>query len=129
MTRYFKRPCAKAGCRRLALDGSRFCAEHQDEDLKRKREVDKRRGSSSSRGYNSAWTRASKIFLAQHPLCAECQRQGKVTPATEVDHIVPHKGDQALFWRTSNWQALCHSCHSRKTVMEDGGFGRPLGRV
>ncbi|KAE8545359.1 hypothetical protein F6453_2331 [Marinobacter nauticus] len=28
-----------------------------------------------------------------------------------------------LFWDDSNWQALCHSCHSEKTASEDSGFG------
>ncbi|WP_353056028.1 hypothetical protein [Mesobacillus subterraneus] len=29
-----------------------------------------------------------------------------------------------LFWNVHNWQSLCASCHSSKTVKEDGGFGR-----
>jgi 5-methylcytosine-specific restriction protein A len=29
----------------------------------------------------------------------------------------------ALFWDQSNWQPLCHTCHSKKTAREDGGFG------
>jgi 5-methylcytosine-specific restriction protein A len=28
-----------------------------------------------------------------------------------------------LFWDRSNWQGLCHPCHSAKTATEDGGFG------
>ncbi|ELK38933.1 HNH endonuclease, partial [Brevibacillus agri BAB-2500] len=47
----------------------------------------------------------------------------KVTTATVVDHIVPHKGDMRKFWDRMNWQALCASCHSKKTAKEDGGFG------
>lgn len=44
-----------------------------------------------------------------------------------VDHVVPHRGDKNLFWNArGNWQALCVSCHSRKTVKEDGGFGLDL---
>ena len=28
--------------------------------------------------------------------------------ATEVtDHVIPHKGDQALFWDHDNWQPAC----------------------
>ncbi|WP_416430854.1 HNH endonuclease signature motif containing protein [Piscirickettsia salmonis] len=41
-----------------------------------------------------------------------------------MDHIKPHNGDHGLMWNQHNWQALCKSCHSRKTVNEDGGFGR-----
>lgn len=47
-----------------------------------------------------------------------------VEAASVVDHIVPHKGDQKLFWRRSNWQSLCKRCHDVKTATEDGGFGR-----
>jgi 5-methylcytosine-specific restriction enzyme A len=35
-----------------------------------------------------------------------------------VDHITPHKGDRQMFWDRSNWQSLCHRCHSRKTARE-----------
>jgi 5-methylcytosine-specific restriction protein A len=46
---------------------------------------------------------------------------GRITPATVIDHITPHRGDRALFWQSSNWQALCKPCHDRKTATEDGG--------
>ncbi|MFA5379199.1 MAG: HNH endonuclease signature motif containing protein, partial [Dehalococcoidia bacterium] len=54
-----------------------------------------------------------------NPICVMCGR-----PATDVDHIEPHCGDYDKFWDESNLSALCHSCHSRKTAREDGGFGR-----
>lgn len=44
--------------------------------------------------------------------------------ATVVDHIIPHKGDQYLFWDRSNWQPLCKLCHDRKTATEDSQFTR-----
>ena len=61
----------------------------------------------------------------RHPLCVECLRQSpqRFTPATEIDHIIPHRGNDRLFWDQSNWQALCKRCHSAKTAKEDGGFG------
>jgi len=37
------------------------------------------------------------------------------TPATQTDHVVPHRGDRALFWNVANWQSLCHTCGARKT--------------
>ena len=37
----------------------------------------------------------------------------------DVDHIIPHRGDQKLFWDRNNWQALCKPCHDRKTGKED----------
>lgn len=61
------------------------------------------------------WRRLSQQYLAAHPWCAECQREQRLTLATQVDHIEPHRGDQDLFWDDANWQGLCHGCHSRKT--------------
>jgi 5-methylcytosine-specific restriction protein A len=63
----------------------------------------------------------AKTFLRAHPLCVECEKQGALTPATEVDHIIPHKGDEELFWNYENLRGLCKRHHSEKTVREDGG--------
>lgn len=73
------------------------------------------RGGADARGYDARWRRARKAFLQKHPLCAECMKEGKATPATVVDHIVPHRGDPGLFWDIKNWQPLCKGCHDRKT--------------
>jgi 5-methylcytosine-specific restriction protein A len=85
-----------------------------------KARADAARPSAAGRGYGGAWRKAREAFLSQHQRCASCG-----APATVVDHITPHKGDQRLFWSRSNWQALCVVCHGRKTVRQDGGFGRP----
>lgn len=77
--------------------------------------------SSRERGYTWQWEKARAVFLRQRPLCAECERSGFVTPANVVDHIVPHRGNQALFWDEMNWQSLCRPCHDYKTMMEGRG--------
>ena len=79
----------------------------------------KKRQSAAKRGYGRSWQKASKAFLMAHPLCAECDRQGTTGAATLVDHVIPHKGNQVLFWDESNWQSLCKRCHDRKTRIED----------
>ena len=74
------------------------------------------------RFYDHQW-RATRIrFLAAHPFCAGKLEDGAACTAiaTDVDHIVPHRGDRALFEDWSNLQALCHACHSRKTRQEGG---------
>lgn len=83
------------------------------------------RPSAAKRGYGRGWQALRLSFLADHPLCVECRGRGLVVAATEVDHVTPHKGDPALFWNSGNLQGLCHTCHSRKTVADDGGLGRP----
>lgn len=82
------------------------------------------RASSAQRGYNSRWQKARAGYLRSHPLCVKCQAQGRINPASIVDHITPHKGDTTLFWDSANWQPLCKPCHDSKTAREDGGFGR-----
>lgn len=73
--------------------------------------------------YNRArWRRCRRSVLAAHPLCAECERQGRITLATDVDHIIPYDGTGNPY-DPANLQPLCHSCHSRKTVICDGGMG------
>lgn len=108
-------PCKHPGCPNVCE--GKYCPEHE-----RLHKED--RPSAHSRGYGSKWQYESKRFLQLHPLCLECQKHGRITEATVVDHIKPHKGNHKLFWDRRNWQPLCESCHNRKTATEDGGFGR-----
>ena len=116
------KPCNAPGCGAL-VRGARYCARHEHLTQTLAKEQEQQRGTSASRGYDYKWQRSRKGFLAKHPLCVHCERLGKVAAATDLDHIVPHRGDMVLFWTRANWQGLCHSCHSRKTAQEDGGFG------
>ena len=92
------------------------------------REWARGRGSSRERGYTRRWEKRAALFKARHPLCgmrpdgrppvlSRCYDAHRVTPATEVDHVIPHRGDAGLFWdELNNWQSLCASCHARKTA-------------
>ena len=122
-----KHPCNHPGCSVLLPYGERYCQPHRKAIQQRS---DAQRGSSTERGYSSAWQRARAYYLSAHPLCRMHEQQGRVEPATVVDHIKPHRGDKALFWDSDNWQPLCKRCHDIKTAREDGGFGRlPTARV
>ena len=74
---------------------------------RRKAEYDKRRPNASDRGYDGRWKKARAAFLAKHPHCVMCSE-----PATVVDHVKPHRGDQRLFWDSTNWQSLCATHHN-----------------
>ena len=107
-----KRPCAYGGCPNLVDHG--YCEDHRglaaavQPDLHREWQ----------RLYNSQrWRKIRARQLRREPWCAECLRNGVHTPATDVDHITPHRGDVAAFYR-GPFQSLCHQCHARKTARE-----------
>ncbi len=89
-----------------------------------KRALDRQRPSAARRGYGPRSRRARAAFLARHPLCAACRAQGRVVPATVVDHVMPHRGDQTLFWDEANWGAGLHALPR----CEDRARG-PLGLI
>ena len=80
-----------------------------------KRSVDMR-PSSTQRGYGASWQRLRLMILRREPLCRMCG-----AAAVAVDHIIPLK--QGGKNTEENLQALCHSCHSKKTL-SDGSHRR-----
>ena len=77
------------------------------------------KGSSSERGYGAAWQRARLRFLAANPLCRMGHEEGRVTAARVVNHKVPHRGDQELFWSQDNWEPLCRRHHDSDAQMAE----------
>jgi 5-methylcytosine-specific restriction protein A len=84
------------------------------------------RVSAFKRGYSKRWDRAAKAFRVRYPLCgmrpggqppvmSQCYLEGRDTAAQQTDHVVPHRGDQQLFWDQANWQSLCATCGFNKT--------------
>lgn len=61
-------------------------------------------------------TRSRK--LAQDPLCQQCERDGRATPATQVHHVVPVSQDLARFFDPDNLESICETCHARANARE-----------
>ena len=101
------RECRVPRCPGYADRLSGLCPDHRprDADSKRRRAL-----RTSDRRFR--WMRLA--FLRLHPMCALC----RTAPATDLDHIQPHRDDPRLFWDQSNWQALCGVCHGRKSQRE-----------
>ncbi len=74
----------------------------------------------TTKAYNVRRWHRQRIYVLRHePLCRHCANRGETVPATEVDHIIPHRGHaDPNFWRFENLQPLCASCHGRKTAKE-----------
>ena len=60
----------------------------------------------------------ARVMTRDCGLCQACKRGGRLTLATEVDHIKPHYlgGDDGM----RNLQALCRECHALKSLAEAG---------
>ena len=112
-----KRPCTFPGCPELTLNGR--CDKHTREERKI---IDGRRGSAWKRGYDGKWQAARAAYLRTNLLCIKCGSEGKRVQATDVDHVISKSAGGAD--DPSNFQALCRSCHSRKTAKEDGRWKR-----
>lgn len=81
------------------------------------------KGGATARGYTYQWTLYRKRFLLCNPLCCYCEHLGVTTEASVVDHIIPHQGNQDLFWKPSNHQALCKPCHDSTKAREEKALG------
>ena len=109
-------PCRHPGCGAvLAKPG--YCDAHRvavHRDYGRAR-----RGFDTERGFyrSAAWRAVRAAFLREHSVCTRCQGHGRVVVAVVADHVLPLKDGGARFdW--ANLQALCVSCHNRKTAGE-----------
>ncbi len=112
------RPCRHPGCRTLVSGG--YCDKHRPQN---------------QRGESEAWhglysrrmwqkLRGQQLLrepFCQNPKCRSIEAKGRPARATVVDHIVPHRGDMALFTAEGTLQSLCKPCHDRKTMLERTG--------
>ena len=66
---------------------------------------------------STSWRKLRALKLEQAPMCEECLKAGRLTPAQMVDHIVPiNKGGAPL--DIENLQSLCNACHARKSAKD-----------
>lgn len=103
------KPCSYPGCPNLVPAGQSFCPEH----LKQMNQTYERYGRDPAvrRHYGKEWRKVRGIYIKTHPFCEECYRNGVMTRAEHVHHIVPlSEGGNNNF---DNLESLCKSCHSR----------------
>lgn len=78
--------------------------------------------SSTARGYGQDWRRLRERILAAEPLCRFCFAVGRVTAATDVDHIEPFTGlHDPRRLDPTNCRPLCRPCHLSRTARQSSG--------
>ena len=106
------RMCKAPGCMKLTSEG--YCQDHMPKSERKE---------SAAWHYlytnpRYGWKHRRDAQLAREPFCRECAGRGFRVRATDVDHVIPHRGDLQLFLH-GELQSLCHRCHSRKTMAEN----------
>ena len=102
------RYCVQPGCSTLVEAGR--CTTHRRDQERYRPNVDVRKLYRTPR-----WAELRKRKQDEQPFCVECEKAGHLVVWTELDHIVPHRGDLKLFWQEDNLQGLCATHHSSKT--------------
>jgi len=115
-----RKPCSYPGCPNLTDE--RYCVVHK-KLMEKQYDMYQRSKESASFYHSSAWRKKRADYLIEHPFCVECNRSGRLTKATVVDHVIPIRMGGELL-EDSNLQALCASCHTRKSIKEGSRFGK-----
>ena len=116
-----KRLCLAPACRRLAVDGTSYCAAHASLAVKRQPHQDTR-PSAARRGYGHGWKTIRAEVLRAHGIPKEQWH------LYDVDHRPAYNPDIEPDHRKYQLVPLLHGSHSRKTIQEDGGFGNKRKR-
>src|SRR5665647_2531469 len=115
-----KSPCRYPGC--PILTHERFCDEHTKRESQRYERYD--RDPAKRKRYGRSWRRIRDKQLAEHPLCEQCKKMDKITPAREVHHIKPLS--QGGTNESDNLMSLCTSCHSEITARGGGRWKKEV---
>lgn len=107
-----KTPCGYPGCPKLSCE--RYCEEHKKTESARYEKY--HRNPVVRKRYGSGWRRIRDKYISEYPLCEECRKHSKLTPAEEVHHIIPlAKGGTHA---EDNLMSLCTPCHSAITARD-----------
>ena len=90
---------------------------HQPTDMRRLRQ----------KAYQSKeWRALRDVYIKQNPICEECIKKGKVTPAQDVHHIKSpfskNNVNQQLLLDYNNLMSLCKQCHAEIHNRQEGKF-------
>lgn len=110
------KPCTAPGCGKLVRDGSGRCEAHA-------RPAWSKPATATKRVTGRELQRRRARLFTSNPLCVHCQQAGRVTLATQRDHIIPLA--EGGVDDESNEQSLCDECHATKSKAEAArGVGR-----
>lgn len=73
---------------------------------------------------NKNWRKMRDTYLKEHPICEECLKKGKVTPAEDVHHVKsPFRGGDVnynMLLDYHNLESVCRECHGNIHASQQG---------
>ena len=73
---------------------------------------------------NTTWRKIRDTYMHEHPICEECLKSGKVTPAEDVHHKkTPFKNGEiqyGLLLDPDNLMSVCKECHGNIHASQQG---------
>lgn len=70
----------------------------------------------------AAWLKLREsVLIRDHYLCQSCLRDGTITTANTVHHIVPIEEDPDLALDADNCESICPPCHNQAHPEKGGG--------
>jgi len=73
---------------------------------------------------NTVWRKERENYMHEHPICEECWKKGKITPATDVHHIKSPFQNGEINWNLlvswDNLESLCKECHGEIHAKQQG---------
>jgi 5-methylcytosine-specific restriction protein A len=113
-------PCAYDGCPNLSRDGTGRCENHPRSPKDYGKKKWQASDTETPRIKGSRRQKLRRILFDKHPLCILCQIHGRVSLATQRDHITPLSAGGTE--DEDNTQGLCEQCHEAKTYQEKHGY-------
>lgn len=104
-----ERFCASPGCGQRVLRG--HCRQHALALEQQRHNLEVRRWYRTQR-----WFALRDQVRRERPFCDDCEKAGTLTPWTDLDHTLPHRGDPVLFWSRENVSGKCKAHHTAKTA-------------
>lgn len=114
-----QRICAVPMCRNRVDIPARYCKEHAGySDKQYNKHV---RTNDFNKRYNdfyhsNGWRKVRKAKLLEQPLCEVCAREGRMTRADMIHHIIELRSPNGWQHRLdmNNLESICYSCHNKE---------------
>lgn len=123
-------PCLHPGCPELVYERGGYCTEHKAGAIRdRRARYECHRVSDPARALakkirsTARWTRFSKLFKQNHPICCDPFKvHGEWPPLTaHAHHVTPLIEAPDRAFDESNLASLCTTCHRRVETMVNAG--------